>query len=172
MIPIYLRGEITQDSVTDMMDRLSAVDYDTITIYITCYGGDWNATQVLINYIETWFKSVDIIISGYCMSAAWRFALLLKNVDTITVLQGAYASDHTTAMNTGLIYSHQTSPENHHETSSKIFKKDCDWWMELCKQEFGYTAKELKQLKAGSNVYFDKERMDSILKSSTFHRKS
>lgn len=168
---LFLEDEIGEEYVKSIIIDLSSTDAQRLLIYVDSPGGNWTCTRILMDYIERNFESVEIVVASTAMSSAWRFLNLLKNVDSIELWGQCYALDHLSVINSQIIMSEAANPGKFFNLNSTRTFEDKEWWVNICDVILGYNADELSDLKAGKDLYFDKQQMETFLTRSLTARK-
>jgi len=70
---IFLNGDVNHAKAERVEREIKFADdaasVETITMYLSSEGGDLEAMKIIANTLESCRKPVDIVVTGYCMSA-------------------------------------------------------------------------------------------------------
>lgn len=156
----FFNGEITVDRVVSLILAIDSDESDTIDLYYSSeFGGDLNATEVLIDYVTNSVKDITLIGHGGLVSAG--LDLFLRAICKKRLLPDAYGMVHMADIDVSLKgVTSKDAREMYLITDTKEYNKK---WVK--EREKFFTRKECSALRHGNDIYLNHNRLEEYVKS-------
>tara|TARA_Y100001973_G_C5112490_1_gene288420 strand:+ start:129 stop:734 length:606 start_codon:yes stop_codon:yes gene_type:complete len=155
---IFLDGEITEHTLTDLIIRMRSLlqnrDDATapVNLMLNSPGGDVHEMFAIIDYIESLNVKVNTICRGKAFSAAAVILTcgtgtrMMSKRSTVMVHQSTSFLGGKMSDITAYVESVKNLEKHVYNLLAERTKKDADWWKEQMRSDVYITAKEAKEL--------------------------
>lgn len=151
---VIFNGTIDFDSVDTFIQETRAFKDEQLTIYLHSTGGDFDASSVLYDYINSWKKDVTIVAIGEIDSCA---LMIFLQSNSRKIVKACMAGHHIIGMDTNTREIKASAPFTKilclslDSTNSEYFKL-----LDMLEVPEIVQSK----IKAGEDVYIDKKELE------------
>jgi ATP-dependent protease ClpP protease subunit len=158
---ISLSGEVNKDMLEDLVDAYSdrKKEDEKLVAYFTSEGGDMDAMEAMIDFVNNHKDLVELVFYGEVFSAGMAF--FLESSCPKRILPETRGMFHFCMQELTITEGGRPSA-GYDAFSAKEMKKAKLRTMESIKGK-GLTDKEIREINKGKDVYFSYERMLELL---------
>jgi len=159
---IYINGEVTDSLVEHFISCYNKADKNEhITIYINSVGGEIAHSALIIDIINKNADNISLVACGEIFSAAFEIFFFSK-CNNKQLLEDCIGMAHYSWSTFALDEAGKVSSE-YEKFLLQEMKKNKIYTLKKF-QEIGLTQKELGVIKRGKDCFFNRERLEELLK--------
>jgi len=154
----FFHGEITQDSVINLVIAIDSDEAQDVDLYFSSSGGDLNMAEVLIDYFSNSIKNITLIGHWSIESAALE--VFIRSICKKRLLPDAFGMVHLADRSLSLKSLTKKDPDEMFLVKDvEIYNRR---WLQDRKGFF--TRQEMSNIKKGIDVYLEHDRLEDYIK--------